>query len=188
MNNRLRPLAVAATLGALLLVVQGSAPRTSAQDLDRVIVTNFPEVQRVAGSVRVGAPIPQSELVRRLEIVVPPVDRGAVTQLVEAEAVGAEGFTHAVLSLRGEVQGNLRRAGTVGAILVPDQEPVIRALLEEGRYEFPLEVQAAVALEGRGYFASEQPRYALGFPRYRLFLYNTADRSVEADVYLYLTN
>lgn len=184
----LRPLAVAAALGAVLLLVQASAPRTSAQDLDQVIVTNFPKVQRIAGSVQVGAPIPQSELVRRLDVIVPSVERAATTQLVEAEAIDAAGFTHAVLSLRGEVQGNLTREGTAGAILVPDQDPVLRALLEEGRFEFPLEVQAPVTRESRGSFASDQPRYALGFPRYRVFLYNTADRSVEADLYVYLTN
>lgn len=185
---RLRPLAVALALGVALLVVQVPAHRPAAQDLDRVIVTNFPDVQRVAGSVQVAAPIPQSELARRLDVIVPPVERAATTQLVEAEAVDAAGFTHVVLALRGEVQGNLTREGTAGAILVPDEEPVLRALLEEGRYEFPLEVQAAVDRAGRGHFASQQPRYALGFPRYRLFLYNTADRSVEADVYVYLTN
>lgn len=185
---RLRSFAAAAALGAVLLLVQASAPRTAAQDLDRVIVTNFPEVQRVSGSVRVGAPIPQSQLVRRLDVIVPSVDRAATTQLVEAEAIDASGFTHVVLSLRGEVQGNLTREGTAGAVLVPDQEPVLRALREEGRFEFPLEARAAVAREDRGYFASDQPRYALGFPRYRVFLYNTADRSVEADLYLYLTN
>lgn len=189
---RPRSAAVAAALGAVLLLLlvlaQASAPRTSAQDLDRVIVTNFPDVQRVSGSVRVGAPIPQSELVRRLEVIVPSVDRAATTQLVEAESIEAAGFTHAVLSLRGEVQGNLTREGTAGALLIPDQEPVLRALLEEGRIDFPLEVQAAVTRATRGYFASDQPRYALGFPRYRVFLYNTSDRSVEADLYVYLTN
>lgn len=186
--NRLRPLAAVAVLGAVLLLVQAPAPRTSAQDLDRVIVTNFPEVQRVTGSVQVREPVPHSELVRRLEVIVPSVDRAATTQLVEAELVEAAGFTHVVLSLRGEVQGNLTREGTAGAVLVPDEEPVIRALLEEGRFEFPLEVQATVSRTSRSSFASDQPRYALGFPRYRLFLYNTTDRSVEADLYLYLTH
>lgn len=189
---RLRPLAAVVALGAIVLValllVRAPAPQASAQDVDRVIVTNFPEVQRVAGSVRVGEPIPQSELVRRLEVIVPPVDRAATTQLVEVPSVEADGFTHAVLALRGEVQGNLTRGGTTGALLVPNEEPIVRAFQEEGLVEFPLEVQAAVVPADRGYFASDQPRYALGFPRYRVFFYNSSDRPVEVDLYVYLTN
>jgi len=184
---RNRALAVAA-LGAVLLLSQAPAPSSSAEDLDQVVVTNFPKVQQVAGSVRVAAPVPQSELVRRLDVIVPPVDRAATTQLVDAGIVEAAGFTHAVLSLRGEVQGNLTQPGTAGALLVPQEDPVIRALQEEGHFEFALEVQAAVTRDHRGTFASDQPRFALGFPRYRLLLYNTSDRSVEADVYVYLTN
>jgi hypothetical protein len=178
---------VAVVLGVALLFLQ-PAPRTSAAAPERVIVTNFPELQRIAGKVTVPEPIPQTALVRRLDVIVPAVDRAATTQLVETDAVDASGFTHAVLGLRGEVQGNLLRDGVAGVVLVPDEEPVIRALLEEGRYEFPLEVQAPVRREARGLFASDQPRHVLGFPRYRVFLYNTSDRSVEADLYVYLTN
>jgi hypothetical protein len=184
---RTRVLAGAA-LGAVLLLSQAPAPRSSAEDVDQVIVTNFPKVQQVEGSVRVAAPVPQSELVRRLDVIVPPVDRASTTQLADAGIVEAAGFTHAVLSLRGEVQGNLMQPGTAGAILVPLEDPVLRALQEEGHFEFALEVQAPVTREHHGTFASDQPRFALGFPRYRLLLYNTSDRSVEADVYVYLTN
>lgn len=178
---------VVAVLGVALLAIQ-PVPRTSAEAPERVIVTNFPALQRIAGRVTVPEPIPQSSLVRRLDVIVPAVDRAATSQLVETDAVDASGFTHAVLGLRGEVQGNLLRDGVAGVVLVPDEEPVIRALLEEGRYEFPLEVQAPVRREARGLFASDQPRHVLGFPRYRVFLYNTSDRSVEADLYVYLTN
>jgi len=178
---------VAAAAAVTLLLVQPTS-RTAADAPERVVVTNFPDVQRIAGRVSVPEPVPASALVRRLEVIVPAVDRAATTQLVEAQAVDASGFTHAVLGLRGEVQGNLLRDGVAGAILVPDEEPVIRALLEEGRYEFPLEVQAPVLRAERGLFASDQPRHVLGFPRYRVFLYNSSDRSVEADLYVYLTN
>jgi hypothetical protein len=178
---------VVAVLGVALLAVQ-PVSRTSAEAPERVIVTNFPQLQRIAGKVTVPEPIPQTALVRRLDVIVPAVDRAATSQLVETGSVDATGFTHAVLGLRGEIQGNLLRDGVAGAVLVPDEEPVIRALLEEGRYEFPLEVQAPVLREAGGLFASDQPRQVLGFPRYRVFLYNTSDRSVEADLYVYLTN
>lgn len=185
---RTRRLALATALGAGLLLAQAPAPRSSAAETERVIVTNFPEVQRVRGAVAVPEPIPHSELVRRLDVIVPSVAPEATTQLVEAGTVDAVGFTHAVLGLRGEAQGSLGRDGTVGVVLIPEEEPVIQALLEEGRFEFPLEVRTAVTRAERGFFASDQPRFALGFPRYRVLLYNTADRSVSADVYVYLTH
>ncbi len=177
----------AATLGFALLLVQG-APRTAADSPSEVVVANFPEVQRVAGSVSVAGPVPHSSLVRKLGVVVPPVERSATTGLVEAGTVDAAGFTHAVLGLRGEVQGNLLREGVVGAVLVPDEEPVVKSLLEQGRYEFPVEVRAKVLKDARGYFSSDQPRQVLGFPRYRVFLYNSSDRAVNADLYVYLTD
>lgn len=174
-------------LAAVLLLVQAPSPG-SADAPERVLVTNFPEVQRVDGSVSVPEPVPQSALFRRRDVVVPPIDRSTTTQLVEAGTLEAAGFTHAVLSVRGEVQGNLVQEGVVGLVLVPDEEPIVRALLEEGRFEFALEVQTGLRRADRGHFASDQPRLALGFPRYRMYLYNSSDRSVEADLYVYLTS
>jgi hypothetical protein len=191
---RRTPVLAAVVLGAALLLAlllvplpAGFTPRLSADAPSEVVVTNFPEIQKVAGKVSVAEPVPHSALVRRLDVVVPPVPRSATTGLVEAGTVDAAGFTHAVLGLRGEVQGNLLKEGTVGAVLVPDEEPVLAALREQGRYDFPVEVRAEVLKKDRGYFASGQPRRVLGFPRYRVFLYNTSDRSVNADLYVYLT-
>lgn len=185
--------AVTALAGALTLVLipaewTSSVSAAPTEGPERVLVTNFPEIQRVDGSVTVPEPVPQSALFRRRDVVVPPIDRSTTTQLVEAGTLDAAGFTHAVLSVRGEVQGNLVREGVVGLVLVPDEEPIVRALLEEGRFELALEVETRVLRTERGYFASGQPRLALGFPRYRVYLYNSSDRSVEADVYVYLTS
>jgi hypothetical protein len=74
----IRTRSLAAALSAFLLLAQAPAPRSAAEDLDRVIVSNFPKVQQIAGSVRVGEPVPQSEVVRRLDVVVPPVLGGRV--------------------------------------------------------------------------------------------------------------
>ena len=181
------PWFAALAAATLLLLIQPGSP-TSADDVERVAVTNFPEVQRVEGGVTVREPIPRSSLIRRLDVIVPTVDRLDTTQLVSAGVVDTSGFTRAVLSLRGEVQGNLSADGTAGAILVPDEEPVLRSLLEEGRIEFGLEVRAPVLRREGGLFASDQPRVTLGFPRYRVFFYNSADRALEADLYVFLTS
>lgn len=186
---RINALAALAVLVVLTLaVVPWSGGTGDAQDVAPVEVVNLPSVQKVQGTVSVGEPIPQTRLVRFRNVVVSPVGRGDTTSLVEAGSVKTDGFTHVVLALRGEVQGKLAREGMVGAILLPEEEPVVRTFEQAGLYQFPLTVTATVRARDRGYFASEPARTELAFPSYRIFLYNETDRSVEVDLYAYLTN
>ena len=182
----LAPFAVIATL-ALLATLWPGDPGT-ARDIAPVEVVNLPEIQEVQGTVTVGKPIPQSRLVRLGSVIVSPVARADTTSLVDAGTVATDGFTHVVLSLRGEVQGKLAKEGKVGAILLPDEEPVVRTFQQAGQFQFPLEVASPVRSADRGYFASPPARHPLAFPVYRVLLYNETDRSVEADLYAYLTN
>jgi len=184
--DRLLALTVVAALA--VLVVLWPQPRGDAQDIAPVEVVNLPDVQQVQGTVSVGKPIPQSRLVRLRSVIVSPVSRQDTTSLVEAGAVDTGGFTHVVLALRGEVQGKLGQEGKVGAILLPDEEPVIRTFEQAGQFQFPLEATANVLLRDRGYFASQPIRIPLAFPSYRVLLFNETDRSAEVDLYVYLTN
>ncbi len=183
---RLVPLLALAAVAAL--VVLWPTRPGDAGDIAPVEVVNLPEVQQVEGTVTVGKPIPQARLVHLGSVVVSPVTRQDTTSLIEAGRVETDGFTHVVLSLRGEVQGKLAKEGAVGAILLPDQEPVVRTFEQAGQYQFPLEVIAPVKAKDRGYFASKPGRQSLAFPAYQVLLYNETDRSVEVDLYAYLTN
>ncbi len=91
-----------------------------------------------------------------------------------------------VLSLQGTVKGTLGRAGQVGAMLVPDEEAVERAFREDGLVQLPLEVFAVLAHKEIDTFSAQQ-HLAVGFPRYRVYFYNSTDKSVEVNLYLYLT-
>ena len=53
---------------------------------------------------------------------------------------------------------------------------------------FALEATATGVTGDTPYFASAQPRYSVAFPRYKILLYNTTDKTVTLDVYAYLTN
>lgn len=75
----------------------------------------------------------------------------------------------------------------MGAVLLPEVDPVERALKEDGLLLFPLEVGLEVAPSPLSYFAAEQVRQAVAFPRYRIFLYNETDRTVALDLYVYLS-
>jgi hypothetical protein len=158
------------------------------QEIQHVLVTNFPRTQQVSGTVSVEGPVRHASLQRVKEILVPPVGPMETTRLIDGGTVTTDGFTGVVLSLHGQARGKTLRGGTVGAILLPEEEPIQEAFEEEGLVQFPLEVSAALEPGGARSFASSQQRLAVGFPRYRVRLYNTSDRTVTVSLYAYLTN
>jgi hypothetical protein len=177
----------AAAAGALFFLMPASAASQD-QEPQMVRVINFPETQRVAGAVAIQGTIHQAALTAIREIEVwPLVNPGDTRRLVPAGTITTDGFGAVVLSLTGQSKGTLTRAGEVGVILVPDEEPITQALEERSQILFALEVKAA-ATPGPLYFSSGQPRFTVAFPRYRVFVYNTTDKTAAVDLYAYLTN
>jgi hypothetical protein len=76
----------------------------------------------------------------------------------------------------------------VGAILIPDEEAITTAFEENGQIQFPLEVSAALTSPPLRSFASQQARFSVGFPRYRVHLYNTTEKTATVSLFAYLTN
>ncbi len=171
---------------ALLLAVLAPWPADS-QPPQEVVVSNLPVVVPVKGEVTIVDTIRHAQTVRRLSLIVPPVARSETDNLVQAEAVKTDGFTHVTLSLQGETRGTLLKEGAVGALLLPDEEAFLRAVRDHGVLHLPLEASATLARKAETSF-SAQERFALGFPRYRVYLYNSTDRTADVDLYLYLTN
>lgn len=167
----------------MILPARGADP----EDATEVFVTNLPEIQDIQGRVTVEGIVQHAALESLSEIEVPPVGREEIRRLVHGGTLTTAGFSALVLSLTGQAKGDIRRSGEVGAILIPDEEPVLRAFDERGQFQFPLEISAEAAPD-RPLFFSDQPRYIIGFPRYRVLLFNTTDRTVTVDLYAYLTN
>lgn len=161
---------------------------TSSLSTRQVLVTNFPELYRIAGEVTVKDPLPQSSLVAFRDITVPPVAPKDTTRLINAGTLTADGFTGVVLTLVGQLKGENARAGTVGAILVPDEEVIERAFEEQGQVLLMLEVSSPTGSGTPPYFASQQQRALVAFPRYRVLLYNTTDKAATVNVFAYLVN
>lgn len=157
-------------------------------EIQQVIVTNFPKIFPVEGTVAVKGPIRQALLVPFTEVTVPPVALQDSTRWIDVGLLESDGFSHVVLSLSGQIKGEVLKTASVGAVLLPDEEPVIRAFREKGELQFGLEVVASGVSPAGPYFASGQPRYQVGFPRYRVFLYNTSEKAVLVNLYAYLTN
>ncbi len=164
-----------------------SAQAQSSQTLD-VNVKNFPETQQIKGSVSVDGTMSHSKYFKKEGLVVPTSRRNEPRELSFAGTVETEGFTSISVSLQGEIRSDSFVPGIIGVLLIPDEEPILRSLREAKRIQFPIESVARLKSGDPTFFDSEQVQQRIAFPRYRIYLYNTLNRSVEANVYLYLSN
>ncbi len=177
----------------LLFVIIIASPANAEQEdakgkTQNVKVVNLPKTQNVDGAVAIKGLIRHSFLDRREQVLIPPVQRDDTNNLIEVGSIQADGFTSVILSLQGEVKSTTFTPGTVGAILVPDEKPIIYAFTQDRTILFPLEVKTEVKPGKYRYFTSETTSQVVGFPKYRVFLYNSTDKSVEVNLYVYLTN
>lgn len=157
------------------------------REIQRVLVTNFPEVFRVEGEVRVRGPIRHTEAVAFRDVLVPPVSRSDTTRLVEAGILETDGFAWVVLGLAGQVKGEASRPAELGVVLVPAEDVAGRALDEQGLLLFPLEVTSQPVSGRPPYFSASPVRLPVGFPRYRILVYNNTDKSASVHLFAYLT-
>jgi hypothetical protein len=176
---------------AAVLCGVAAAPAQAPQDSGEIVpvtVTNFPTVFKVDGAVAVKGPIMDTSLQTLGDVVVPPVRRDDTTHYVEAGTVTTDGFSFAVVSVLGELKGQLQRGGDIGAILVPEEDRVMRALTEKGQLLLAEEAKVALPVGGPAYFATKPMRFAVAYPNYRVFLYNAGDKAAAVTVHVYLTN
>ncbi len=185
MTQRRWPLVAAIIAAAALLAVLPSRGQ-SEDEASAVRVINFPRTQRISGDVVITEPIRQASLISLPDIEVPPVKPADPRRLIAAGTITTDGFTGAILSLSVEARGQIVTPAEVGAILVPDEEPIIKVMEERGQLQFPLEVKAMPSA-GALYFASEPARVVVGFPRYRVLIYNATGRTVTVSLFAYLT-
>ncbi len=173
-----------AVVVALVLLPSG---RVWSQDIARVIVSNFPEIQKIDGVVEIKSPVPHHEMVRKLGVVVPPVLRNDTGDLIAGGQLSAAKFTGVMLSLQGSVRGTLGEAGSVGAVLVPREEAIQEAFRREELIQLAPEVTSVLARKDVEYF-SAQVYQDVAFPVYDIYFYNSTDKPVEVNLYGYLTN
>ena len=186
--SRKRPfIALSLLAAALLFLLAPGDTLRSQEEIQKTFVTNFPQTQQVAGTVSIDGVIRHASMQRLKEIQVPPVGPKETTRLIQAGILSTDGFTSVVLGLNGQTRGKTLRTGSVGALLIPDEEAVTRAFEEEGLTQFPIEIKASSVSGASVSFASAPERAILGFPRYRVLLYNTTDKTATVNLYAYLT-
>jgi len=166
------------------------AAAASAQERPRVTpveVINFPEVLTVKGEVSLAGTIRRTSLVSLADVLVAPVKREDTTRLVDAGVIPTDGFAQGVATLIGELKGPQGKPGEVGAILLPDEERVLRALAERGQLLLATEVKVTAIPAGAAYFAAEPLPFTVAYPRYRVLLYNAGEKTVSLTLHAYLT-
>jgi hypothetical protein len=175
---------LAATVATLAALTSWDRP-LAADAPQAVVVTNFPETQQVTGRV-VSEPIPQTRFETK-KALVSPCELSDTNHLTDAGTIDTAGFTHVTLSLSGILQGSAQ-TGAIGVVLVPDVPEVTTALRTYGVLQFGLRAEAPIRPAQAGLFSSESVTFHLGFPRYRVLLYNATQKAAEATVYAYLSS
>jgi hypothetical protein len=184
-----KPILIIALLAAATLAFVVSPPGTAiAQEARSVLVTNFPKIFNVNGTVAVEGPVRHARFDALRDVIVSPVNPKETVRLIQGGTVESDGFTDMVLGLQGQIKGQVFRPGTVGVFLLPDEESIVRAFEEKGVMQFATEVNAPGVSSGSPYFASTSIRVQVGFPRYRTYFYNPSDKTVTVNLYAYLTN
>ena len=156
-----------------------------AQELTQTFVVNLENPHPIVGDVAVSSPIPHSDMAAMVDVVVAPAERTQTSLWTEVGSITTEGFTSAVLSLHGQLRGSTSGGGVVAVVLVPEEENILRALAE-GEVHLELEATADPVQGDTMYFSGSRAALPIAFPEYRVFLYNTPDRSASVDVYAYL--
>jgi len=176
------------SIAAVALLVLTPVGTAISREMAEVLVMNFPDPQKVRGTVEIDGTIRTGELVTFEDITVSPVRPEDTTRLINAGVLDADGFQHVVLSLVGQTRGEALKTGSVGVILLPDQAPIRRAFYEDGDVLVPLRVTAQTEAGPPSFFGSEPTRQTVAFPSYQVLLYNTTDKTVSVTLYAYLTS
>lgn len=118
-------------------------------------------------------------------LLVPPVDRTEILNMVDAGRIDVDGYAQANINLVGELKGTASVKGVVGAILIPDVPPFRGVFKLSGILPASFEIAAAVTPSSGSYFMAKQISLDVGFPRYRVLLYNTSGATASVSFFAY---
>ena len=118
-------------------------------------------------------------------VTVPPVGRGETNELIDAGILDVEGYREVVLSIGGELKKGSALGGSIGAILIPEKASFEIVRRQERHYPFAMEVAARIEPKAAPIFVGEQAVARVAFPRYRVLLYNSTDRTATVSLFAY---
>jgi hypothetical protein len=65
------------------------------------------------------------------------------------------------------------------------EELILRALKESKQIQFPIEAVCTIKKGDSDYYSCEKSNQQIGFSRYRIYFYNTLNKTAEVNAYLY---
>jgi hypothetical protein len=116
---------------------------------------------------------------------VPVCSRSDARSLVDAGVFDTDGYTALVMNLAGQMKGADATGGDVGAMLIPDVSPFDRAYANMGLLPASLEISVHASSRASPYFMAKQQRADVGFPRYRVLLFNETNSPVGVSFFVY---
>jgi hypothetical protein len=116
---------------------------------------------------------------------VSPSDRSDLSRITEVGVVSADGAEKLVVNLAGELKGRADQDGSVGLFLVPAISWFDALVKSKKALPALFELKAKVQEGESGYFFADQKELEVGFPRYRILIYDTTGVPVSANVYVY---
>ena len=174
-------------LSLVAVGVLASVTTLGVQELTQTFVVNLKDPHPIEGDVNVVSPIPHSDMASMVDVVVAPATREQTGLWTDVGPLETAGFTSVVLSLHGQLRGSTDGSGIVSLVLVPDEENILRAFAES-EVHLELEATADPVPTTALYFSGTSGDLPIGFPSYRVFLYNTTERSASVNVFVYLAN
>jgi len=118
-------------------------------------------------------------------ISVSSAERTDLSRLTDAGVLVADGAGTLVVTLGGELKSKTEKDGSIGVLLLPDVAPFETAFRSRRALLVTQEAIARISSGESGYFISSPQRFDVGFPRYRVLLYNTTGAAVSASVFVY---
>ena len=170
----------------------GAFCTTSAEDdnkVHKVEVVNLPTSTTVTGSVSVNGRLSHSSMERFEKMVIPVIARNDPVNMRRIGTVATDGFTSLIVSFQGQTLNKYTLSpGTIGVVLVPDETPILDAFRDNNLLLFSFEARSEFDKKAFPYFASKSEKFTVSFPQYKIYMYNSTNASVEANLYIYLTN
>jgi hypothetical protein len=111
-------------------------------------------------------------------------ERNEISKLTDAGVIATEGAGAIVVTVVGQLRGGAEKEGAVGVLLVPEVAPIDQAFRTRRALIAASEASAHVSKGDSSYFVSKPQRFDVGFPRYRILLYNSTGAFVTASVYV----
>lgn len=188
MSPRSLPALAALLIATLAVGVLLAQDRFRDPEQRSVYVSNLENPHPIEGRVGIKGTVHHSKFERFPDLTISPAQRHETTQFTEVGTLETDGFTGMTLSVHAQIKDNVFTDGEIGVVLLPEEDSIVRSFQFDGEIHLSLEAKAPAAMSEGSYASGSEANLRVGFPQYRVLLYNTTGRAAAVNVWAYLTN